>query len=78
MEVRPIRAGSRRWAGPADDPVIVAASHLQEALSRWGGDLGWQPLLAALVAVCAVGLGWQVARARGRRRRGPDTDAWSS
>ncbi|MBF6181476.1 cytochrome c biogenesis CcdA family protein [Nocardia otitidiscaviarum] len=63
--------------GDADDPVIVAASHIQEALSRWVGDLGWRPLLAVLVAVFAVGLGWQSARARNRRRSAPDIDASS-
>ncbi|WP_282785666.1 MULTISPECIES: cytochrome c biogenesis protein CcdA [unclassified Nocardia] len=56
--------------GDADDPVIVAASRIQEAISRWVGDLGWRPLLVVLVAVFAVaGIGWRLVRARRRGGR---------
>ncbi|WP_306357898.1 MULTISPECIES: cytochrome c biogenesis CcdA family protein [unclassified Nocardia] len=54
--------------GDADDPVIVAASQLQQELSRWVGDLGWRPLLIALAALLVVG-GFGLGMLRVRRRR---------
>lgn len=57
--------------GDAADPVIDAASRVQQSLTRWVDSVGWGPFLIALAVLIAVGIG--VGRTWSRRRHSATT-----
>lgn len=66
----------RVYAGDtADDPIISAASEIQDRLARWVDQLGPMAFTTALVALVLVAI---AARVRSGRRSSPSASVTSS